>query len=186
MPLSDTALRDLMEQGHVVIQPQPKDKDIQPCSIDLHLGPTLLVPHLPPVDFRYAHPTGVDHYYTKVAADGYELKPGAFLLGATEEHVSLGKQYCAHFDGRSTLGRLGLIVHVTAGFCDPGFKGNITLEIKNLADHSMVLAEGMGIGQLLVDRVNGFVSRPYGSEGTANKYTAENVGPVPPNLRRTL
>lgn len=205
MPLSDESLREVLATGSLVVEPEPEDLRIQPASIELRLGPQLLVLQLqdvkehpdrewcvrvyPVVDLR--SPQDVSGHYARVPTDGYVLEPGAFVLGATLEAVSIGPQLCANFDGRSTFGRLGLAVHVTAGFCDPGFgfydgASNITLEIKNLSKQTIILAAGIGIGQLVVSRMDGKVQRPYGSCQLKSGYGTKQMGPVAPNLGRKL
>lgn len=201
--LSDTALRLALAEERLKVEPYPEDHCIQPCSIDLHLGPKLLVYKkepgyalwpdaptrravggYPTVDLRDA--VDISDRYAEAMAYGFCLQPGGFVLGATKEAISVDATLCAHVDGRSTLGRLGLMIHVTAGFADPGFTGHITLEIVNLAPYTIILDSDIGIGQLLVSEVQGEVKRPYGSKDVGSKYGGFQSGPVPPNLRRKL
>lgn len=196
--LSDLELRRALASGSLKVTPEPEDHRFQPCSIDLRLGPVLkryqrrcIDPllrmqgrRLEPIDLGAEEDIAM-HYYSH-DTDGYDLEPGSFVLGATLEQVSVDATLCAHVDGRSTLGRLGLMIHVTAGFVDPGFSGNITLEIFNAASYTIRLRSGVGIGQLLVSTVCGTVERPYGTSGVKSKYGGVQEGPVPPNLGRKL
>lgn len=180
--LSDTNIELAIQHGYFSIEPFNRE-DLQPASLDVHLGPELLVYKGPPyIDFK--DPIDLVHYYDRQFVEDVILDPGGFVLGATLERVRLGSWHSAHFDGRSTLGRLGITVHITAGFIDPGFDGNITLEIKNLSHTSYRLKNGMGIGQLLFHEMKGPVRRPYGSDGLASKYGGYQSGPRPPVLRK--
>lgn len=196
--LSDLELRSVLAAGSLKVTPEPEDHRFQPCSIDLRLGPVLkryqrkctdrirklMGQRFEAVDLGAEE--DIAKYYYPYDTEGYELEPGGFVLGATLEQVSVDATLCAHVDGRSTLGRLGLMIHVTAGFVDPGFSGNITLEIFNAAPYAIKLRSGIGIGQLLVSLVCGTVDRPYGTSGVKSKYGGVQEGPVPPNLGRKL
>lgn len=154
---SEIARRLALPEGHdgrIVITPKPEV--IQPASVDLHLSS----------DLHYLE----EGTSTHIAPEGYSMHPGEFLLGSTVEHVEMPTNLAARVEGKSSLGRIGLMVHVTAGFIDPGFRGNITLELKNLSSMPITLEEGMPISQLCFQRVVGVVLRPYGSEGLNSKY----------------
>lgn len=137
------------------IIPKPNEENIQPCSVDLHLGDELKTIHGKSIDILH---------------DSYKLKPYEFLLGSTLEYVEIPHHLCAMVDGRSSIGRLGVLVHISAGFVDAGFCGNITLEIKNLSDKEFELESGMSICQLLLIALTGKVARPYGSDELNSKY----------------
>ena len=109
------------------------------------------------------------------------MEPGDFILGSTVEHIEVPPDLAARVEGKSSLGRLGLMVHVTAGFIDPGFKGNITLELKNLSHRSITLKTGMPISQICFEELSGKVLRPYGSEGLGSKYQSSK-GTVPSRM----
>lgn len=181
--LSDSAINTAIIDGHIEVEPY-QISDLQPASLDVHLGPDILIYNGPPyIDFD--DPVeNLPSFYERWNVDDVTLEPGTFVLGATLERVRLGNKHCAHFDGRSTLGRLGIMVHVTAGFIDSGFNGNITLEIKNLSNTTYRLKNGMGIGQLLFHSVEGKVLRPYGSKGLGSKYDGVQTGPRAPILRK--
>ena len=100
----------------------------------------------------------------------YVLEPDEFILAHTEETLTLPNDIAGKFEGKSSLGRLGLMTHITAGFIDPGFCGNLTLEIKNAGPHEIVLADGALIGQVAFYRLEFPAQRPYGSEGLDSKY----------------
>jgi dCTP deaminase len=188
MPLSDRELKECLREGSLSVHPT-EDRYIQPASIDVHLGPRLLVPKHELTCIDLGAGVDVSDMYDRIDMrnwGSYLLQPGEFVLGATSEYVSFASYLCGHFTGRSTLGRVGLLVHVTAGFCDPGFEGCITLEIKNLAPYAIKLSPGVGIGQILVERMDGAVDNPYGSKAVGSAYTGPNDGPVPPALARKL
>jgi len=176
MILSDTEMRRRMSmrKDRIVIEPEPPDDCIQPASIDLHLHHEVLVQRGPQI----AQAISMDDppIYRVVRIDkaelggGYRLGPGAFVLGSTTERVEVPESLAARVEGKSTLGRLGLIVHVTAGFIDPGFRGNITLELKNVNQYPIWLESGMKISQICFMPVVGPVERPYGTEGLGSHY----------------
>ena len=135
---------------------------LQPCSYDLRLGCDLKTIRGKTIDLN----------------DGdYTLKPNEFILGSTFEYVSIPNTISAFVDGKSSLGRLGIAVHITAGFIDAGFEGNVTLEIKNNSDKQFRLSEGMLIGQLIFFELKSECMRPYGSDGL-NSHYQNSVGTV--------
>src|SRR5687768_16937544 len=103
------------------------------------------------------------------------LHPGEFVLGQTLEAISLPDDVVARLEGRSSLGRLGLLIHSTAGYVDPGWKGNLTLELSNVANLPIALYAGMGIGQISFFAMSGPVERPYGSTGLGSKYQGQTT-----------
>ena len=103
------------------------------------------------------------------------LTNGAFILGVTLEHVSVPDYLVARIEGRSSLARLGLIVHTTAGYVDPGWDGRLTLELVNLNEEPIALKAGMSIAQLSVERLESPAERPYGSPGLGSKYRGEGI-----------
>lgn len=171
------------------IVPEPTDDCIQPASIDLKLGnewigwtrcdPAPRNPETGEIRFSTAGP---EKYET--TAKYMIIYPGSFLLGTTLEYVEIPNWLAAQVDGKSTLGRQGILVHVTAGFIDPGFKGRITLEFSNIGPHPVALKAGMKICQLVLHRLSSPALRPYGSDGLGSKYQfqsgvtdARQVGP---------
>lgn len=176
MTLSDGTLRALMASEELRIDPAPRDEQIQPASIDLRLGSsfrefgpqaTVLDPRKPG-NYSVGAPLYAD-------LDGaYLLRPGTFALGCTEETVGLSDALVARVEGKSSLGRLGLMVHSTAGFIDPGFHGRITLELFNLAPVAIKLWPGMLVCQLSVERLDRPAQRPYGSPGLRSHYQGQD------------
>jgi len=106
--------------------------------------------------------------YNIIKANAIVLPPNEFVLATTKEWVEIPPNLCARVEGRSSIGRIGITVHITAGFIDAGFKGNITLEIKNLSPNSIILYEDMRVAQLVFEELNGTPKRLYGEAG--NKY----------------
>ena len=132
-----------------------RDECIQPASVDLHLDKTLKT---------------MDGELKNLKLGGYELQPGEFILGSTEEYVTMPRDLVAQVDGKSSLGRLGIAIHITAGFVDPCFKGNVTLEIKNVSDKPFTLKYGMPIAQIVFFTLTSPVERGYGEDGLNSHY----------------
>jgi dCTP deaminase len=107
------------------------------------------------------------------------LDPGAFVLGTTRERIALPPDLAGRVEGRSSLGRSGLVVHLTAGFCDPGFEGQVTLEISVVGDHAVALHRGMRISQLVLHQLDRPAARPYGHPSRGSKYQGQ-IGTTPP------
>jgi dCTP deaminase len=171
--LSDRDLSKAIANGDLVITPEP-DK-IQPCSVDLRLGPhmaTFIRAGAPAYIIPWADNSHLmmDHDLTQLPEQQIGLEPGMFVLGHTIEHVSLPSGLTARVEGKSSLGRLGLAIHCTAGWIDPGFAGQITLELVNHSPHTIMLRMGMQIGQLVVERVTSNVERPYGHADLGSRY----------------
>lgn len=150
----------------IIIDPLPEI--IQPASVDLSLASKLKMLddglNVLSVD---RNPRYRD---IEIDDDGYRLMPGCFVLGSTQERIEVPHDVVARVEGKSSLGRLGLMVHVTAGFIDPGFRGNITLELKNLNTSPILLTVGMLISQLCFQSGIGFADKVYGSPGLGSKY----------------
>ena len=160
MMLSDRNILEL--QGEMeLIYPFHYDQ-LQPCSYDVRLSDDLKTVRGKQISLKH---------------NDYVLKPNEFILGSTFEHVSIPNNISAFVDGKSSLGRLGIAVHITAGFIDAGFEGNVTLEIKNNSDKQFRLSEGMLIGQLIFFELKSECMRPYGSDGL-NSHYQNSVGTV--------
>lgn len=180
MILSDADIRRRLEAGDLAIEPlSDPELQIQPASVDMRLGREFL-------EFRHStipciHPTReheVDDYVREVVveSDGeFVLHPGDFVLGTTVERVEIPPDIIAHVEGRSSLGRLAIVVHATAGLCDPGFKGKITLELSNLGTAPVALSPGMRISQLTFTELKTPAERPYGTD-RGSKYQ-DQTGP---------
>lgn len=179
MVLSDRTIKELLASGRIVIDPLDPE-DIQPSSVDLHLGERFLVFHNS--RYPYIDPNreqeGLMGMVSATAGDPFVLHPGEFVLGTTVERVILPDDLVARLEGKSSLGRLGLLIHSTAGYVDPGWDGALTLELSNVANLPIVLTPGMPIGQISFTRMTTPVDRPYGSEGLGSRYKGQ-VDPTP-------
>lgn len=174
MILSDRTIRSLATNCGL-IDPFNEDQ-LQPCSYDVRLDsrikrfvkPNDLAIHIIDGSSKELH--GVSMDTLNLTNMAYALRPGEFILGSTVEAVSIPDYLACRFEGKSSLGRIGLTTHVTAGFVDPGFQGTITLEIKNENQFPILLKPGMLIGQLCFIRLNTKVDRMYGSAGLGSHY----------------
>jgi dCTP deaminase len=179
MVLSDRSIKELMSAGRIVVEPCDP-ADIQPSSIDLHLGPRFQVfrnsryPYIDPA----VEQLGLMDMVEATVGEPFVLHPGEFVLGATVECVMLPDDIVARLEGKSSLGRLGLLIHSTAGYVDPGWNGTLTLELSNVANLPIVLTPGMAIGQISFMRMTTPVDRPYGSPGLGSKYQGQ-IEPTP-------
>jgi dCTP deaminase len=180
MILSDTDLLARLRDGDLVVEPlDDPDLQVQPASIDVRLGREFL--EFQRANIPCIHPNSeseVDEYVTEtVVEEGSEfiLHPGDFVLGTTKERVEVPPDLVAQVEGRSSLGRLAVVVHATAGFIDPGFRGKITLELSNLGTAPVALTPGMRISQLVFTELKSPSTRPYGSE-RGSKYQ-DQAGP---------
>ncbi len=173
--LSDRDIRAELEAGRVVIRPYD-DADLQPSSVDLHLDRSFRVfrnNRYPYIDVRSLQPDLTE--LLAVADDEpFILHPGEFVLGQTLEWVELPDDLVARLEGKSSLGRLGLLIHSTAGYVDPGWKGTLTLELSNVANLPIALYFGMRIGQISFFRMSSAVDRPYGSPELRSKYQGQS------------
>jgi dCTP deaminase len=172
MILSDKAIRDRLgrsidDEERIVIDPYPSDECFQPVTVDLKLNNEFIVYR--GSNYNTLIPKG-DNKTQKIIKEEYWIEPGQFLLASTVEQVYIPKDLAARVEGKSSLGRLGLAVHVTAGFIDPNFYGNITLELKNMNKCMIKLTSGMKICQLRFIKVSGEVLRPYGSKELNSHY----------------
>jgi len=174
MILSDTDIRRRLDDGDLVIDPLDEPElQIQPASVDLRLGREFL--EFERTNIPCIHPESeaeVAEYVTETVVpegDEFILHPGDFVLGTTVERVEIPRDLIAHVEGRSSLGRLAIVVHATAGLCDPGYQGQITLELSNLGAAPVALAPGMRISQLTFTELSSPAERPYG-EDRGSKY----------------
>jgi dCTP deaminase len=172
--LSDRDIRAALEAGTVKIEPYDPE-DLQPSSVDLHLDRSFRVfrnNRYPYIDVRVPQPDLTE--LLSVADDEqFILHPGEFVLGQTLEWVELPNDLVARLEGRSSLGRLGLLIHSTAGYVDPGWKGNLTLELSNVANLPIALYAGMRIGQISFFMMSSEVDRPYGSPELRSRYQGQ-------------
>jgi dCTP deaminase len=177
--LSDRDIRAELEAERIRLEPYDPTM-VQPSSIDVRLDRFFRVfenhryPHIDPAQeqpelTREVEPAGNEPFI---------LHPGEFVLGSTYEVVSLPDDVAARLEGKSSLGRLGLLTHSTAGFIDPGFSGHVTLELSNVATLPIKLYPGMKIGQLCFFRLTSAAEHPYGSAASGSRYQDQR-GPTP-------
>ncbi len=174
MVLSDRTIKQMLEEGRIVVDPLGENC-IQPASIDVHLDRQLLVfrnSRRPYIDVR----EDMNDLTEMVTIDDdrpFMLHPGEFVLGSTLEHIELPDDLVARLEGKSSLGRVGLLIHSTAGYVDPGWKGHLTLELSNVANLPITLYRGMKIGQISYARLSSAADRPYGTPGLGSKYQGQ-------------
>jgi dCTP deaminase len=179
MLLSDQDLLSEIKAGNLSLDPFEPSL-VQPSSIDVRLDRWFRVFN----NTKYTHidPSVQQDDLTSLveAPDGepFVLHPGEFVLGSTLELVSLPDDLAGRLEGKSSLGRLGLLTHSTAGFIDPGFSGHVTLELSNVANLPITLWPGMKIGQLCLFRLSSSASHPYGSSVYGSRYQGQR-GPTP-------
>ena len=175
MILSDRDIRAELAAGRIVIDPFDPEA-VQPSSVDLHLDRKFRVfrnTRYPFIDVREEQPDLTE--LIEVSGDEpFVLHPGEFVLGSTFERVALPDDLVARLEGKSSLGRLGLLIHSTAGYVDPGWDGNLTLELSNVANLPIALYHRMKIGQISFFRMSSPVERPYGSPELGSKYQGQS------------
>jgi dCTP deaminase len=178
MLLSDRDIRAELEGGRVVLDPYDPGL-LQPSSFDVRLDRffRLFDNHKYAVIDPAEHQPELTRLVETRDDEPFILHPGEFVLGSTYEAVTLPDDIAARLEGKSSLGRLGLLTHSTAGFVDPGFTGHITLELSNVATLPIKLWPGMKIGQLCFFRLSSPAERPYGSGEYASRYQGQR-GPT--------
>ncbi len=179
MVLSDRSIKEQLLAGRIRIEPLDPD-DVQPSSVDVHLAGRFQV--FRNARYPYIDPSveqqGLMELVEASPETPFVLHPGEFVLGATLERLALPDDIVARLEGKSSLGRLGLLIHSTAGYVDPGWDGTLTLELSNVANLPIVLAPGMPIGQLSFMQLTTPVERPYGTPGLGSRYQGQ-VEPTP-------
>ena len=150
MILSDGDIDHIIKSGKAFLINPYNDEMLQPNSVDLTLGDELKKINGKSIDLRQS---------------SYKIKPNEFLLGSTLEKIYIPRDLVGHIDGKSSLGRLGVFIHVSSGFIDSGFKGNVTLEIYNCSDKEFELYHGMSICQIVFQTLTSPVKIPYGARG---------------------
>jgi dCTP deaminase len=173
--LADRDIRAELEAGRIRIEPYDP-VDLQPSSVDLHLDRSFRVfrnNRYAFIDPREAQPDLTELLEVR-DDEPFVLHPGEFVLGQTVEWVELPDDLVARLEGKSSLGRLGLLIHSTAGYVDPGWKGTLTLELSNVANLPIALYAGMRIGQISFFRMSSPVERPYGSSELGSKYQGQS------------
>ena len=179
MLLSDRDIRSEIQSGRVAVEPF-EEAMIQPSSVDVRLDKFFRV--FENHKYSVIDPSIEQSELTReVIAEGDEafiLHPGEFVLASTYEIITLPDDIAGRLEGKSSLGRLGLLTHSTAGFIDPGFSGHITLELSNVANLPVKLYPGMKIGQLCLIKLSSPAEHPYGSAIYASRYQGQR-GPTP-------
>ena len=178
MLLSDRDVRAAVAAGEIALDPFESGM-VQPSSVDVRIDKLfrLFDNHKHGVIDPAVEQPDLTRLVEVAAGEAFLLHPGEFVLGSTYEAVTLGDSLAARLEGKSSLGRLGLLTHSTAGFIDPGFSGHVTLELSNMATLPIALYPGMKIGQLCFFRLSSPAERPYGSAGTDNRYQGQR-GPT--------
>ncbi len=179
MLLSDRDIRTELQTGRVVLDPSDPAM-IQPSSVDVRLDRyfRLFDNHKYPVIDPSTDQPDLTRLVEVDPSEPFMLHPGEFVLGSTYERVTLPDDVAARLEGKSSLGRLGLLTHSTAGFIDPGFTGHVTLELSNVATLPITLWPGMKIGQLCFFRLSSPAQFPYGSAQYGSRYQGQR-GPTP-------
>jgi dCTP deaminase len=179
MVLSDRTIRRLLAEGRILIDPYDPSL-LQPSSVDVRVDRYFRVFHnarYPYIDVR--EPQEELTELVEIEDDTpFILHPGEFVLGSTLERLRLPDDLVARLEGKSSLGRLGLLIHSTAGFIDPGWDGHVTLELSNVANLPITIYHGMKIGQVSFVQLSEPAESPYGSDGLGSKYQGQR-GPTP-------
>jgi dCTP deaminase len=179
MVLADRTIRRLIAAGRVRIEPFD-DALVQPSSVDVRVDRFFRVfrnARYPYIDVKQSMDDLTE--LIEIADDEpFILHPGEFVLGSTLERIALPDDLVARLEGKSSLGRLGLLIHSTAGFIDPGWDGHVTLELSNVANLPITIYVGMKIGQLSFMQMTESSESPYGSTGLGSKYKGQ-TGPTP-------
>jgi len=179
MVLSDSAIRRLVDAGRIGIEPYDPTL-MQPSSLDVRVDRLFRVfrnSRYPYIDVKEEQ-EGLTELVEVADTEPFILHPGEFVLGSTLERVTLPDDLVARLEGKSSLGRLGLLIHSTAGFIDPGFDGHVTLELSNVANLPITIYPGMKIGQLSFVQMSEPAETPYGSGALGSKYQGQR-GPTP-------
>lgn len=172
--LSDKTIKEYLEEGKIVIDPLKDEQQIQPSSVDMRLGDEFKVfkvirkPYIDPKDEE-----DIAEYMessTVPEGESFIIHPNEFALATTQEYVKVPDDLVARVEGRSSMGRLGVTMHVTAGYVDPGFEGRITLEISNIGAMPVALYPGQRVCQLVFETMTTPAELPYGHPKRNSKY----------------
>jgi dCTP deaminase len=184
--LSDRTIRRLLGEGRIGIEPYDETL-LQPSSVDVRVDRFFRVFHnarYPFIDVK--EPQEELTELVEIADDQpFILHPGEFVLGSTLERIQLPDDLVARLEGKSSLGRLGLLIHSTAGFVDPGWDGHVTLELSNVANLPITIYYGMPIGQISFMRMDAPVEHPYGTSAVGSKYQGQSE-PTPSRFYRNF
>lgn len=172
--LSDKTIKEYLEEGKIVIDPLNDEQQIQPSSVDMRLGDEFKVfkvirkPYIDPKDEEDI--TEYMESSTVPEGEAFIIHPNEFALATTQEYVKVPDDLVARVEGRSSMGRLGVTMHVTAGYVDPGFEGRITLEISNIGAMPVALYPGQRVCQLVFETMTTPAELPYGHPKRNSKY----------------
>jgi dCTP deaminase len=183
---SDRDIQRLIANGDITITPPPSARQFQPASLDVHLDRFFRVPAK---TVKVVDPAQEQELFEVIEMKDdqpYTIPYPGFALASTLEKVALGRGVAAQVDGRSSIGRLGLLVHATAGWIDPGFSGHVTLELVNLFGKPIKLYPGMEVGQLIFSILNTAAEVPYGDPARQSSYQGQPRGPVPSAIARNF
>ncbi len=179
MLLSDKDIKQEIASDRVKLEPYSEDM-VQPASVDIRLDRFFRT--FENHKYQFIDPREDQQDMTRLveveASEPFVLHPGEFVLGSTFEVVTLPDDIAARVEGKSSLGRLGLLTHATAGFIDPGFSGHVTLELSNVSNLPVTLWPGMKIGQLCFIKMSSASEHPYGSNVYGSRYQNQR-GPTP-------
>ncbi|MDO5678260.1 MAG: dCTP deaminase [Propionibacteriaceae bacterium] len=179
MLLSDRDIRAEIHAGNIVLDPWDPEM-VQPASVDVRLDKWFRVfenHRYPSIDPSQEQPE-LTRMIEVEDGEPFVLHPGEFALASTYEKITLGGAVAARLEGKSSLGRLGLLTHSTAGFIDPGFSGHVTLELSNMATLPIKLWPGMKIGQFCFFQLSSAAEHAYGSQRYGSRYQGQR-GPTP-------
>lgn len=177
MVLSDRDIRKAIEHGNLLVEPYEPD-NIEPSSMDLRLGSNFQVAEVDP--FEPVSLSDDESHDFSTEWDSVTVKRGQFVLASTLEHVIVPDNLCGKVLGRSSLGRLGVSIHQTAGYIDPGFDGQITLEIVNDGPAPVTLESGQRVCQIVFERLSSSAEEPYGHDDSQYQY---QNGPTESNMQ---
>ncbi|HEX2110053.1 MAG TPA: dCTP deaminase [Gaiellaceae bacterium] len=186
MVLSDRTIRRLLDEGRIGIEPFD-DELVQPSSVDVRVDRLFRVfrnSRYPYIDVKEPM-DDLTELVEMPEDEAFILHPGEFVLGSTLERITLPDDLVARLEGKSSLGRLGLLIHSTAGFIDPGWDGHVTLELSNVANLPITIYYGMKIGQLSFVQLTEAAESPYGSALLGSKYQGQ-AGPTPSRYWRNF
>jgi dCTP deaminase len=173
MVLSDKGIKEALEKGQITLEPF-EEENLQPASYDLHLDSNLLLfdrGNNSHIDIKKPMETlMIEH---KMNEDGYIIHPKEFVLGNIQEITGVDEEHVGFLHGKSSLARIGLLIHATAGLLDPGNELRLTLEMYNLSPLPIKLYPDMKIGQITFEKIDRKCERPYGSEGLNSKYKGD-------------
>ena len=186
MVLSDRTIRRLLGEGRIGIEPYEEEL-LQPSSVDVRVDRLFRVfrnSRYPFIDVKQEMEELTE--LVEVEPDeAFILHPGEFVLGSTLERITLPDDLVARLEGKSSLGRLGLLIHSTAGFIDPGWDGHVTLELSNVANLPITIYYGMKIGQVSFVQLSEPAEHPYGTGELGSKYQGQ-MGPTPSRYWRNF